>query len=459
MSAALRAMVVFSALTIGPWPPAARSAAQDAPRLAIRAGDGLVYEADVTVTSPEQSGAAQWSRQVRITCLRADDRERLIVLERRSPAPRPVTETGGILLVVDDRGQVRFSPESQGQAFDFALECALFPPLPSTLDRGAEWLSAPDAFDRRWRCVQPRPDPAFHDHLRVEFTVQDDDGTLARQGLAFRGAYWINPAAGLVTRCEIEQTDRTAHETMRIDYRLAENQRQTPIWCAARLKELDGYRARVETEQGMQDELFMRPTEIEPVLARLGRVWSEFAMSLAGEADSPILRLAQANARRVAANEPRHRELAQMIAPWANQEAAQWSLTDFDGGLVRSEDVRDRWVLEVFWSAASADSIRMLRLAQAAYATQSDPRIRAVCICLDRDAEAAAAVARQYAPELLHVLSGPPVHGQTPPVLPILRLLDTHSRVRLVRVGWQPRIVHKVLELLPETLAGGPTGP
>jgi hypothetical protein len=195
----------------------------------------------------------------------------------------------------------------------------------------------------------------------------------------------------------------------------------------------------------------------------------------ADAADSPIRAIALANERRLTGSTPILRAAAQRSARWMDKPSYDWSLQAPGGETLRSADMRDRPLVECYWSAESPWGLRALEMmrrfngrvgagAEGGGSGAGDGgesrdggpadkgRVRVVCINMDRDVALARRAIAACGGGLTHVL-GESLSANEPEMdYPTVRLVDREGRVRHVIVGWRPDL-YETLAPVIESLA------
>ena len=209
----------------------------------------------------------------------------------------------------------------------------------------------------------------------------------------------------------------------------------------------DGHRLAALPVEAGRNQLAAEPERVEWILEHGERLWSELVLQIPGEQKSPLRRLARGQRALLAERAETYRERAELAGQWLGSSSAHWSLQTPEGETVRSEDLRDRFVVECFWRADSLWSLRSLATLRRLQEQLPADAFRIVCLNLDADVTAGRRAAEQCGGGLTHVLSGPPVGGKPPRELPVWRILDDRSTVVRVYFGWQPTLAGKILSL------------
>ncbi len=412
-------------------------------RYDFKVGDRLVYERRVRVLPLVGDSALQrYSEQLQLTCLARDLKEAYILAESVRLGDRHSEPARGALFHLDHRGRRRLSDEVLAHVAGLDALFELLPALPAALEPGPSWLTEPDHFGRRQRCTRAAPDA--DGLVRIDFTLEDPTGVAEALGSAQRGVYWFDPQLGVISRVESEWTDRHAQRRIQVMTRLHSRLKQEPLWCRRRIMEADKFLSTLRLQDRLLDRITAEPDRLEKILAHVDRLWSEMTMELPSRPESPLRRLARTCRTSSAQAADRYRERAALAQQWVGATAAHWSLQTPDGETVRSEALRDRFVVECFWSADSLWSLRALETLRRMRKELPADKFRVVCLNIDTDVAAARRAARLCGKELTHVLAGPPVGGAPPRELPVFRMLDRDSRVLGVFFGWQPALAEKI---------------
>ncbi len=426
---------------------AAGAAAADPPlRYDLDVGERLVYERRVRVLPLDGDSVVQrYSQQLQLWCLASDLKEDYLLAELIHVAAQQTEPARGALFHIDHRGRRRFPDEILARVAGLDPLFELLPLLPAALESGPSWLTEPDHFGRCWRCT--RAPPADDGPTRIDFVLEDPTGVTEARAVEQRGAYWFDAQAGLVTRIETEWIDRHAQQRTLAVTRLHNRLKEDELWCQRRIAEADKYLCTLRLEDRLLAQVTAGPTSVEQILAHADRLWLELVTELPDRPESPLRRLARAHRMLLAKESGRYRERAALPREWLGAAAAHWSLQTPDGRTIRSEGMRDRYVVECFWSADSLWSLRSFEILRHLQKALPAEDVRVVCLNIDADVAAGRRAAQLCGGELLHVLAGPPVGGQPPRELPVFRLLDRNSRVLAVYFGWQPGLAEKISAL------------
>jgi len=277
--------------------------------------------------------------------------------------------------------------------------------------------------------------------------LEDPTGVADLRGISLRGAYWFDPQAKRVSRVETEQSDQHAQLRTLAVTRLHNRLQQDPLWCQRRVAEAEKFLCTLRLEHDLLDQITTEPTGLEQILAHVDRLWLELVTGMPPRPESPLRRLARAHRTLLARETARYRQRAALAREWLGAGAAHWSLQTPDNETIRSETIRDRYVVECFWSADSLWSLRCFEILRHLQRVLPAGEVRVICLNIDADVAAARRATRRCGAELTHVLAGPPLGGQAPRELPVFRVLDRNSRVLGVYFGWQPMLAEKVAAL------------
>jgi hypothetical protein len=425
--------------------------AQAGPSLRYRldVGDRLVYERHVQVVPLDGRAAPErYTEQLQLCCLSREREETLLLLaDLTRIANQQVQPARGAVFKLDRRGHRRFSNEVLVRVAELEPLFETLPILPRPLEADSTWLTDPDRFGRRWRCTRAAIARPAEGPVRVDFELADPTGAAEILGQAQRGSYWFDSQAGIVVRVESESSDRSANRRTLVVTRLHTKLKQDALWCERRIAETQRFLHTLRLEDRLLEQVVTEPARVEQILPHVERLWAELILDLSREPQSPLRRLAQGQRARLADELDGYREQAALARQWIGKEAAHWSLQTPDDETIRSETVRDRFVVECFWSASSLWSLRsfdMLRRLQEQLPAED---FRIVCLNIDADAAAGRRAARLCGAGLTHVLAGAPVGGEPPRELPVFRVLDRDSRVLRVYFGWQPALAERISAL------------
>lgn len=408
-------------------------------RYALAPGDRLVYQRLAIVASLDTGAVEQQiTDQIQIWPLEQRGDQWLLLLDLRHIADGRMEPVHGALMLIDERGRRRTTPAMLTRVADMEAAFDLLPGLPAPVDRGDEWTTPPDAYGRLWQCRREGPDAERENAVRVSFTMQDPTGVAEFLGERRSGRFWFDAEAGIVTRIESELRHRTAGVVVQAKCKLVERRRESGRWLIQRTEEAKQLLQALDNEAGLLADVLNQPAEIDSVLRRLERAWSGVA---ADAADSPIRAIAAANQRRLDASAGMLRQAAARSATWMNRPPYNWSLQTPDGGTLRSADLRDRPLVECYWSADSLwglRSLEMMRRFAARVGGGEDAPVRVVCLNMDRDAALARRAIATCGGGLTHVLAESLSANEPELDFPTVRLIDRDGRVRHVLVGWRP---------------------
>lgn len=412
------------------------AAGETVPRYRFEPGRELVYERRTRVLAADGTTVLERNTdQFRLRCLRREGNRRLLLIDWVRAAGAPLTTPRGMLLEIDERGQRWIGPEFLSRIAEMEPVFDVLPLLRSALEPGPQWTSEADLLGQRW--VQRERAPT-EDGGEWEIAFRLDRPTFVDMtgGQCSRGRYWFDPRVGAVVRVEGVRT--TPDGVEQVVWRLHGDGEIDEAWRARRLEELEDFLRCLRSEDTLLERLVSAPASLDSTLSRLERIWAEYRFLKSLRSDSPFLAFAAARERLLAEDLPRLAARGRLAGSWLERQAADWSLQDQDGDTVLSEVVRGAGpVLELFWSARSAASLRVLTQFAVRERDARGATARLVCINVDGDVALAHRAARTLAPALRHVFAGPPLDGQSPLDLPTLRLLDADGVIRRVSFGWR----------------------
>ncbi|MBI5864886.1 MAG: hypothetical protein HZB38_10330 [Planctomycetes bacterium] len=403
------------------------------PRYTFRAGDSIEYRR--TITDDDGKAAAE-RIEFHVHTRQSDSAGMLAIVSREGGPPTAI-----LWFDVNDRGQIRVGDEMRTRLEPADGVFELLPTLAPALGDQEQWLGEPDEFGRILRQRRVAETGAS---LQVRFEGEDPTGVSGVVGDALEGAYWFDAEAGLVTRVDAKRVQGGRH-AVRVHSELIGRETLKAEQISREARMLDRLRRVFRVEDAFLDELTAQPARVETNIRRLEHIWSEFLDQPPRDPQSVFSRFAEAQRQRAVSAARGLRERAQLAGQWLGAPAAQWSLQDEAGKTVTSESVRKGVTVECFWSSKSSASLRMLATLAKLPAEwgPSDP-LGVACINLDADLAAGQRAARACSQGVLTVFSGPPIQGETPYDLPVMRILDEKGRVVRVLFGWRPSILEAV---------------
>lgn len=414
------------------------SSATAAPRYILRAGERIEYRRSVTL---DAENAIPFEEIIQLYVLEATPVDsHVLAIRIRDGAP-----TGGLHFRVSDRGRFTLPEETRNRAENANDLLQLFPTLAPALDKQDAWLGEPDLFGCTLRQRRAATDASS---LQVRFTTDDPTGVSGFVGESAEGVYWFDTAAGLVTRWEMTRVSDRQHRKATTRCELVGRESVDPAWLDKRRAELERFIRTQRIEDGLLDEIETQPARVENTIRRIEQVWGEYLAQPPRDPASPLRRVAEVCERRAAALAPGLRERAALAAQWLGAPAAHWSLQNTAGETVTSESVRKGVTVECFWSIASTPSLRMFAVLDRLRDERLPDPPGIVFVNLDSDVVAARRAAAACSHGMLTVFSGPPMDGELPATLPIVRVLDASGRVRRVHVGWRASLGQSVRDLV-----------
>lgn len=406
-------------------------------------GQRLVYERRASVQSLENGRPLSEHReQIQCWCLAKDLKEDFLLVELLRADEQKPTAGRTTAFNIDHRGQRRLSPEMAAQLEGCDPIFELFPMLPTALESADAWLTPPDHLGRRWSCRRlPGGTP---DAIRIEFTLSDPTGVAEFRRQAQHGIATFDGRVGCVSRLEIETTDQEAGRRVQAVTVLHARLATDEIWRRQRLQEWEKAQRVLRQHDRLLDGLWNERLQPEWAAAELERLWSELEVELSGTRDNPLHRFARARLGLVRQDRPRLLEQGEVVSHWLGARAAHWSLQTPEGRTLASESLRDRWMLEYFWSATSPESLRCFELLRQLGAELPPEKLAVVCINIDADAALAGRAIALCGGGLTHVLAGAPLDGTPPRDLPIYRLLAPDSRIHALYFGRRPDLARYI---------------
>jgi hypothetical protein len=443
------------------------ASAQLPPRYRVHPGDHLIYERRMERNAGDHDSSAVAVEHIEQWCLEDQGGSSLIVSVLRRTVGRLRTPPTGAFFLVDERGVKTLPDDCRARVGDLDGVLELWPECRSAINEPGPWLTAPDLYGRRLECVPLDPEAAAPSTQRVRFTLVDTSGAAEVLGLSVSGDYVFDRNAGLVTRLEKTLRSDSAGET-RTTAELVGRRRMSAAWIKQQLADLEAYRRALRSEDRLVASLELEPSAAEATLQRLDTLWRALADDLAAAhhgrnrasptrappapgdepGAAPFLDLAKGRRELLRALRPALLERARLAGTWNGRPAPHWSLQRLDNTVLTSESVRDRISLECFWRSDDLASLRMLLTLRRLREHLQDDALRIVCINMDDDLQRGRAAATRCAPELRHVFSGPPVGGERPAELPVIRIVDKNSRILRVLVGWRVSLLEIVTPLI-----------
>lgn len=429
--------------------------AQTILRYGFQVGDQFVYERQ-TVTTPLDADRPRTLtvEQILVTCVaRQDEQARLVVeVTRRSAAePTPVV---GLMLTIDPQGRRQIPPEQLARAAQLDAALDVLPRLGAGLAQGETWQTAPDFLGRSWECTRRGPDPAHDGAIAVEFTAHDRSRAWAALQVSKRGRYWFDPRAGRLIALESDTQDACRNQQHGVVVALRRAGRTDADVSRGWAADIERYRKAVQTEQALLRDLTRRPREVETTLRDLRRIWDEAVRDLAGDPQSPALRLARGRQRSLPKEEAALRARAAAAQAWLGEPAIGWALEDPNGVTVTSDAARRGWTMECFWSVGEPRSLEALAALRRLHAGAQAESLSVVAINMDADPEVARTACRAVAAGLPQLVCGAPLRAvEQLPELPAFRLIDPEGIVRRVDFGWVPSLAEPVQPAPPQPQA------
>lgn len=457
------------------------------PRYRFHPGEVLEYERRAEIVPLAGSGPARSRRdRIRVWCLEQRGGEWLLLLELSTVREDRAELSRGAVVYIDERGRCRVPPEMVARLDDLDPAFEVLPEMRPALGVSKEWKTRPDSFHRVWRCrlasgAVPVPDLTFPlergrpvvppdaagsqsaldgGHAssgpaasapvleHYVFEEMDDSGAMEVLGVSRRGQFWFDRRAACVPRVVVETVDPPSGLTVRAETTLRDRRMQVEVWCRRRIDETQRWIRAIRSEGRLLDLLLTEPEGAHNSLRWAGRVWTELATELNVDEDSPLGRIVAGEQAWLAQRAPMLLERAEMARRWGGGIAAHWSLQDPEGRSITSESLRSQPCLECFWTSDSLVCLRTMEILRGLRRRVPAEGLNIVCLNMDADLVAARRAISLAGRGLTHVLSGPPVGGQVPRELPVLRLLDRNSRILRIWIGWQPSLADEAIPLI-----------
>jgi hypothetical protein len=424
-------------LVMAGWALLARVAWAEPPlKYSFEVGDHLSYERRATLASLA-SGQVQQQlvQQTDLWCLEKHGAETLILLDWALRTAERAEPRRGVLLYVDEHGRRRMADAPQAQPDEADPACEVLPVLRLPIQEGTAWETAPDFSGARRRCKSTGPDEQRAGHVRVEYFVEPPPAFEAALPGSHVGRYWFDPAAGLVTRVESLQEDRTANLRTEAVTVLRQRERQPAAWTQRRAAEAGRYLQALRREERLLDAVVRQPQQIEQTLERLSRLWADRAVAVERQVGSPFERLVWGRQQRVAAQEGLRRAEAAYAGRWLEHRALPWTLEGPTGETLTSEAARAGVVIECLWSMETPDALATLEGLCTLPVQPDGHAVRAICLNMDADVLRVRRLIARLPTGPTHVLAGPLRAVEQPPRLPVVRLLDSSGVIRRIWIG------------------------
>lgn len=421
----------------------------------LEVGDRLVYRRHATITPLDaDEPRVQTIDQIQVWCLQRQADEALLLLDLTRSVGGQTEPTRAVVIYLDARGRRRFPEEIPTRLGPLDPVLDLLPTLPLGAQTAAAWVTLPDLYHRSWRCIGRGPDTECQGHRRIDFKVEDHLAIANLLGQTRAGSFWFDPVAGVVTRFESEERNRSQNTRTTVVAVLRQRLNHSPQWCARRTDEAGRFLRTLQHEGRLMQETVTRPADLARTLRALDLLWSAFKSDVDRRAASPFLALAEARRRQLRAAAYTFRLRAELGRRWLNRPARTWSLQDPTGRTITSEAARTGVVVECFWSAETTWGLRVLEPMRRLQTELTSRRVTVLCYNMDQEVERARQAIARCGRGLRHVLGGPLREVEALPALPIVRVLDQAGIVRGVWIGWQP--AYTAARELALELAGPP---
>lgn len=413
-------------------------------RYDLRVGQRWVYDRKLEETALRADAGSSVRRgreQLQLWILDEKDGEFRVLVDLIRLDGKTISESLGGMMFLRATGERRWPAEMEARIESLSDALLILPVVSHPFERGANWTSSADEFGRQLRFEIEPPDAATR-RQRVVFERVDTTGASEVLGETALGQFWFDLDQRRIMRMECEHVDATRGVRQRSVvefFRVIEH----PVdWCRRRVRELDQSMRAVRSEQRARASVSMGSAD-ERTWRDLARVWDESLATLERDADSPLPRIGAAWRKLAIESTPALLQDNLVAKAWHAQPATHWSLQNAAGQTVRSEPLRDRPMLEVYWSVKSPPSMRALETARRAQRELGD-LARVVCINVDNDLDAARAAARKCGMEENVVLGGGALLPPASRTLPVARLIGEQGRVVAIWFDWQPRLAELV---------------
>jgi hypothetical protein len=412
-------------------------------RYQFEPGELVVWECrERTQAGPEGQLLVRSLGLIRLWCLEQQQDESLVLLEWVPSEKLPVR---GLVGYVSPRGGLRLPPVSQSRADELALAFYVLPAQAQDCTQ-TSWRTPRDVLGRALRCVICGPDATQNGNIRVAVEVEPVAGRMELLGRSISGNYWFDCRQNLITRVELNETGRDSASGCGTWISLAFRDRRDREWAHRRAEESRRFLQTLEHEDRLRAEVVRQPQQIDSTIDRLLRLWSARISDFDRRALSPFVALAEAQQAYWAHRTATLRRDAEYAQRWLGRRAVSWSLPDCDGVIHTSEQVRTGVTVECLWSASAPWVFSTLRSLSDRVDELERLNVRVLGLNLDADAEVAREVMRQPGPGMLQLLAGPLKSIESPPRLPVVRVLDRTGTIRHVMIGWHPSYAEAIQE-------------
>lgn len=416
------------------------TAAQTPVRYDFQVGQRVIYELRRERDRPGDGEPARSMEQVQFWCLQRGGDDALLVLEVTPVTADGAGPSNGTVLRLTPRGQLAFVDEVLPDLPFSRDALSLLPELGEANFSARSWTTNADSFGERLSLRREGRDDEVEGTVRYTFETLGTPCGVA----AARGRFWFDGPAGHIVRLERESIRPDGATADRLSIRRFEVRSESHTWCGRQTRASDRFLQTQRTHNRLLDSLLKPGADAQLTLTRLDKLWADLDHELSIDRAGPFTRIA---AGRRAFVRTRYTQLIQRAAlagQWAGTLAAEWSLQDLSGVTHKSEEYRDRTVIECFWSAASPDSLRALEHLRRISGELDTDKCRIICLNTDSEVGVASRAIRECGEGLTHLLAGPPVGAKSPPELPVWRVLEKGGKVREVFFGWDPSLENRL---------------
>lgn len=424
-------------------------------RFTFEPGDWLVYERRETVTrlSTGERAGPLTTDQIQLWVLERNADNSLILLDQIRFIDDKAQPARGILANVDSRGVLTIPAEFREHVSEVTEVVELLPILRPASEVGAGWTSEPDVFGERYACTERGPDAGENGATRIEFVRMDEPPIRDVPIEALRGSFWMDAAAGRLTRRESTAESKADDIQRKVTITLRHAVRNELRWTQQRINESGRFTLAVRQQDAMYADVLADRTELAVARPRVQRLWEGCVADIPRDAKSPFRVLAGAAREWVERDAEKWSRRSDFAHRVIGKKSPPWSLQSAGGGVVRGSDLQDKWRVEAYWRFGPRESHRaMLDLEGLLPSCQNrwdEPPLRVIAMNLDANG----VYARGYAGALTnisaHVIAEPLAQLEAMPEAPLIQLVDRDGVVKGVWFGWNHWRSAEILSAIP----------